>query len=125
MPYADRQAGRVRHRTYMREVWYPRNREKHVRAVARSKPARKRKTAGLVNAEKARPCTDCGGTFPPCAMDFDHLRDKVATVSRLVGTGGSIERVRSEIEKCDLVCANCHRIRTWKRRQHTSQEVRP
>lgn len=61
------------------------------------------------------PCKDCGGFFHPAAMDFDHISDdKVKDVSRLV-RDSSLERIKREIEKCDLVCSNCHRIRTYNR----------
>jgi hypothetical protein len=46
-------------------------------------------------------------------MDFDHVRDKTTEVSRLVRTCGTA-RLMAEIERCDVVCANRHRIRTHK-----------
>jgi hypothetical protein len=64
---------------------------------------------------KSCPCVDCGKTFPPIAMDFDHVRGvKFRMVSTMVNY--SWERVLIEVAKCDLVCANCHRIRTTSRR---------
>ena len=63
---------------------------------------------------KQEPCMDCGFKFPPVAMDFDHVRGvKVATVSQM--NSFSWSRVILELDKCDLVCANCHRIRTQSR----------
>lgn len=59
---------------------------------------------------------DCGQRFPPYVMDFDH-RDpgkKVGNVASMA-VGSSVERLMEEIEKCDIVCANCHRIRTFTR----------
>jgi hypothetical protein len=72
---------------------------------------------------KQRPCVDCGGQFPSCAMDFDH-RDpgqKRYTVSRMVGRAGP-KRIMAEVAKCDIVCANCHRDRTYRRREASSSE---
>jgi hypothetical protein len=69
------------------------------------------------------PCSDCQRRFPPCAMDFDH-RDpsaKVAGVTRLIGRAGT-ERLLAEAAKCDIVCANCHRVRTYSRRAARSTE---
>lgn len=60
-----------------------------------------------------KPCQDCGGFFPEECMDFDHLRDKKFQISWAVCLKWSV--VLEEIAKCDLVCANCHRIRTKKR----------
>lgn len=61
--------------------------------------------------QKNKPCYDCGGRFPPECMDFDHVRGEK---SFSVGTGRtrSQEALTLEIAKCDIVCANCHRIRT-------------
>lgn len=69
-----------------------------------------------VNDLKNNPCLDCGGSFPLECMDFDHVRGvKVAGISALVGRAKSMELVIAEVAKCELVCANCHRIRTRKR----------
>jgi hypothetical protein len=66
---------------------------------------------------KKSPCADCGQTFPPCCMDFDHVRgEKRFSISRCVTR--SWDAIQSEINKCDLVCANCHRIRTFKRKDN-------
>lgn len=66
---------------------------------------------------KAAPCVDCGGTFPPECMDFDHLSgtSKVMDVSTMAKQGLARQRILDEIAKCELVCANCHRIRTKQR----------
>ena len=64
---------------------------------------------------KDRPCADCKTKYPPYVMDFDHLRDKDMPVSRLVKFG-SITRLKREIAKCEVVCANCHRERTHQRK---------
>lgn len=69
----------------------------------------------LIAAAKNRPCADCGGRFPTCVMDLDHVRgQKEFKVSEAVqrAYGTNLARVRAEIAKCDVVCANCHRIRT-------------
>jgi len=62
-------------------------------------------------------CKDCGGLFPPECLEFDHLPgyEKVAGVADLINRA-PLEVVKAEIAKCDLVCANCHRIRTVRRR---------
>lgn len=67
-----------------------------------------------------KPCTDCGGTFHPVAMEWDHLdRDrKRANVSRLV-SHGSLRALQEEMSKCELVCANCHAVRTFERNQRS------
>jgi len=62
-------------------------------------------------------CMDCGLMSPyPEVYDFDHRPgvDKVRDVSRLYA--GSMRDLVAEIAKCDVVCANCHRIRTFDRK---------
>lgn len=59
------------------------------------------------------PCMDCGGSFPIICMDFDHVRgEKVGNVADLVKKNKPFDVILAEIAKCDVVCANCHRIRT-------------
>lgn len=68
-----------------------------------------------IDEVKNQPCEDCGGSFPPCAMDFDHVRGE-----KRFQIGGNTfknwDQLLGEIAKCDVVCANCHRIRTWGRK---------
>ena len=64
---------------------------------------------------KNQPCTDCGVSYPYYVMEFDHLRDKVSNVSDLARKGCRTKYLE-EKEKCELVCANCHKERTHKRR---------
>jgi hypothetical protein len=66
---------------------------------------------------KAVPCLDCGQSFPPECMDFDHVRDgKSFSIAHF--NNRSLDALLEEIDKCDIVCANCHRIRTKARRQY-------
>lgn len=64
---------------------------------------------------KNKPCMDCGGTFPPECMDFDHVRGEKRFGIGSILPHCSEEKLMEEIAKCDLVCSNCHRIRTRKR----------
>jgi len=61
----------------------------------------------------AHGCTDCGYRGHPAALDLDHLPgfEKRANVGRLLGR----EAILAELAKCEVVCANCHRIRTGQR----------
>lgn len=74
----------------------------------------KREARALVLKAKDRPCADCGKSYPAYVMDFDHVRgEKRFMLSRAANwAGGGLELVEEEIAKCDVVCANCHRVRT-------------
>lgn len=74
----------------------------------------------------ARGCADCGYRAHACALQFDHLpgREKRGEVARLASACfGSFEtrraRLLAEIAKCEVVCANCHAVRTQQRRNAT------
>lgn len=64
------------------------------------------------------PCADCGNKFPAICMDFDHQRDKIEEVSQMVGSGVKWDIIQTEIDKCEVVCACCHRIRTQLKGYH-------
>jgi hypothetical protein len=79
--------------------------------------------ADLLEELRNVPCADCGGTFPKAALDFDHRdpSDKKHAVSRMLFRT-SIEEILREAAKCDVVCANCHRMRTFRRRESAHSE---
>lgn len=66
---------------------------------------------------RCSPCADCGKTFPPLCMDFDHLPGfkKMKDIGKLMGDGSPMEVLMTEVKKCELVCACCHRLRTYTR----------
>ena len=77
----------------------------------------------LVDRLRDQPCADCNERLPITAMEFDH-RDpatKSFTISRML-THASLDEIRIEAAKCDVVCANCHRMRTYRRRHPLERE---
>lgn len=70
------------------------------------------------------PCMDCGVQYPPYVMDFDHRpgETKKYNVSH-TAQFSSMVALLEEVEKCDIVCANCHRIRTWHRQTNMEGAV--
>jgi hypothetical protein len=71
--------------------------------------------------KESAPCVDCGGFFHHAAMTWDHLpgHEKVTEVSNL--RRSSRQAVLDEVAKCDLVCANCHAVRSYERRRGVAQ----
>lgn len=61
------------------------------------------------------PCADCGFVDIRC-LEFDHMNpsQKFKKISYLKGTHYSLQKIQEEIEKCEVRCANCHRIRHYK-----------
>ena len=75
----------------------------------------------VLNYLDSHPCLDCGES-DPVVLEFDHVRgEKFRNISWLVLHRSSIDLIEQEIEKCDVVCANCHRRRTAERAEWYSQ----
>lgn len=64
---------------------------------------------------------DCGYNEHPAALDYDHRPDTSKCFNLGSTVTWSIARIDEEIAKCDVVCANCHRIRTFNRREETDE----
>ena len=77
--------------------------------------------AWMVSLKDGVPCTDCGELFPPWVMHWDHLpgHEKIDAVSEMV-INRSRTLVLDELKKCELVCANCHVMRTISRAGRSS-----
>lgn len=71
---------------------------------------------------KELPCADCKQTYNPVCMDFDHVRgEKVAHIVVLIERKAAWARLAEEVQKCEIVCANCHRLRTVARMRKTEE----
>jgi hypothetical protein len=76
-----------------------------------------KKRQEIYEYKEKTPCADCGNSFPHYVMDFDHVRgEKLFNVSSAVSRRINKTTLWEEIAKCEIVCANCHRIRTHKSR---------
>lgn len=112
-------------------AWAAKNREK-LNAKVRAYRARRYAKEGMWREDgakakelkawmieiKSKPCSDCATSFPVCCMDFDHRSgtEKKFNVGSMFAHHYSRGLIETEISKCDLVCANCHRVRTRDRR---------
>jgi len=86
----------------------------------KTKNLRMQRYRDKINVLKNKPCVDCGNIFSPRAMDFDHVRgEKIATIAQM--WSWPWDQVLLELEKCELVCANCHRVRTHNRNKQRIQ----
>ncbi len=97
--------------------WYQRNKVAEVKRSAPRACARLASIRLSVIELKKSPCSDCKKNFPHYVMDFDHTGEhpKIRNISRMVSCGVALKKIFAEIKKCDLVCSNCHRIRTHER----------
>jgi hypothetical protein len=96
-----------------KKAWYERNKE-DVKRKAREKRNERDKFIRdykLLNSV----CADCGISYPPHMLDFDHI---IGTKSFGINRGArnkTLSQIKEEIKKCEIVCANCHRHRTYMR----------
>lgn len=79
----------------------------------------------VAEIKEEMPCADCGEYYPHYVTDFDHRPDvvKVASVSSMLTMSFTWVDIEYEMDKCDLVCSNCHRIRTHTRRAEPSYSI--
>ena len=112
---ADQAAAARRHYEANKEVM-------KARAVTHRKQQRKR-IAAFTREAKDRPCADCGVRYPYYVMQFDHISDKSFNIGEYSKKSVSLARIRREVEKSEVVSANCHAERTHQRGYHSSIRV--
>lgn len=100
---------------------YRKNKENYKRrAVAFNQIATKRNKENVLNYLRVHPCTHCGEK-DPIVLDFHHLKDKEHNVSAMISSNGMRwETIEKEIDKCIVLCANCHR-RVTAKEQNTAK----
>lgn len=110
MPYKSR-AQRLLHSKSYGPAWFERNRTKRVAAVR----ARRKALRDWVGSIKRKlKCWKCGEDFPH-ALDFDHTdpSSKEDLISELILDGAGPSKLIVEIAKCTVLCATCHRKKTF------------
>lgn len=111
---------RACHCSYQREYY-----KKHKGYYFSLQADRVAKHRRLLRAAKSLPCADCGRSYPPYVMDFDHRpgEQKCFNLSSIaLQARRSWKKIMDEIAKCDVVCANCHRERTYQRKKQAQQK---
>ena len=100
------------HRANLSKYW--RNGQySNLTGAERTKRNRQRKQGAMLWYKMAHGCVDCG-ISDPRVLDFDHAQGEKEFNLKDVKSKPLVE-ILTEIEKCDVVCANCHRIRTQER----------
>ncbi len=106
MPWkdVDKQRAAIRRHYYANREYY----------IQKAQKKRQELRKWLAELKQASPCADCMIQYPYYVMDFDHVSKKDSEINRLV-LSGNAKKLKEEILKCEIVCANCHRIRTYRR----------
>jgi hypothetical protein len=104
MPYSDRNK-----QLAAQQAHYLNNKDVY---RARLKKYRAEKVA-YVNSCKKVPCLDCGVHYPTGVLDFHHRlgTHKYDSPARMAQSNRNLGKIKDEIAKCDVICANCHRLR--------------
>lgn len=108
MPIKDIEKRKAYHKKYILKH-YQNNKEYY----QEKRDKRKAELKEFIRKFKDVPCMDCDIKYPHYVMDFDHKENKIFNLGK--GHNKGINQVIKEIAKCDVVCSNCHRIRTWKK----------
>lgn len=118
MPYKDPEVRKAKHAEYSK-AYYEKNKAK----VISNKNARKKElTVQFAEFKATLSCTKCGESHP-ATLDFHHTdpKDTDQKLNELVKDGHAWPRIMREIEKCVVLCANCHRIHHYEERQEKKQ----
>ena len=102
MPYKDKD----KQRKYQRE-WAQKNGD-------RARKKKYKKLRAIIIKAKNVPCADCGEKYPYYVMDFHHVDPSKKNFTMNKHGNRGIEVILAEIEKCIVLCANCHRMREHK-----------
>ena len=107
MPYKDPEKQKeAQRKSYLKNI----NKNK-----IKNKTYREKVRKYVQRQKESSPCMDCGVSYPYYVMEYDHIENnKIRSVAKIT-SNGSLDQVIKEISKCDLICSNCHKARTWKR----------
>ncbi len=109
MPYKDKnKQKKAQHKSYLKNIDKVKQRNKTYREKVREY-VRKQK--------ESKPCMDCGVNYPYYVMEYDHTENNKLRSVAYITSNGTLSQAIEEISKCDLICSNCHKTRTWKRMQ--------
>jgi hypothetical protein len=101
-------------RAKYKQEHYAANRQRYIDAARqRNRKVIEKRVAYLASFLQEHPCVDCGET-DPVVLEFDRLRDKEFSIGKGI-RDRAWQSVLAEMDKCDVVCANCHRRRTARR----------
>lgn len=107
MAFKDKTTASAYNKNY-KAIWYKKNRE---RLIARTAERKREIREWLWELKASLKCNRCGFSHH-AALDFHHKdgEQKEDCVSVMCSYGFSKESLLKEIEKCEVLCANCHRI---------------
>ena len=121
MPQKDQEARRKYNSQYNKK-WYAKNKKKKKKQSQKSRKRAVKRNRKFVETYKIdNPCP-CGET-EPCCLSFHHKNgDKTGNISDMVNRGYGLTRIQKEINKCSILCLNCHAKLHGKKREEEKEE---
>ena len=116
MPYKDREK-RLEHAKEYGKGWYQNHKQE---VIDRKKKRQKEIWDWFRKYKSTLSCTDCGISHP-ALLQFHHRdrAEKSFTISNVISRATSVKQITNEMEKCDVVCVNCHAKRHWRETHET------
>ena len=120
MPYKDLEVRKLKQAGYSK-THYEKNKQEVIRKISVRKKTHRE---WFVNYKKQLVCVTCGHNHP-AALDFHHVEQKKSNrkVHKLVSDGHTKKRILEEIDKCVVLCSNCHREHHHDERQIIKQKT--
>lgn len=89
------------------------------RRIADASDRRRAISLALFKYKSTLQCIYCGESHPAC-LEFHHRdpSNKVGNISEMIPNGYSLDSIMKEIEKCDVLCSNCHAKKEFEKRQN-------
>lgn len=117
----DKKTGKLLRRGYCHPCWYRVIKKRHP-STRRCLDKYQKKHVDvnrkfIIEYLQKHPCVDCG-MADIRVLEFDHIGTKTINISDLTRKPNAVEKIKEEIKQCEVVCANCHRIRTMVRGNH-------
>lgn len=103
---------------YVQPPLFALNKNRKEKPERRSPGDKKKVQEMLAKIKEKSGCSDCGQKYPSYILDFDHVYGKkVANIGQMLNYF-SVEDILKEVAKCEIVCSNCHRERTYQRKNN-------
>ena len=97
--------------------------EQKIKTLKRTNESRSKTKQWVTEYKTENPvCADCKESYPYWMLDFDHLKNKKFEIGK-ARSKYSLEEIKEEAKKCELVCANCHRNRTFYRSLKSGKNI--
>lgn len=115
MPFITNTPERLKRARESRRRHYYKNRKQY---ADRIRGRKKENISYIIAIKQESVCADCKMNDWRC-LEFDHLPGykKEAAISSPYCMSWSREKIDKELSKCEVVCGNCHKIRTYERRK--------